>query len=283
MLAAVGHRQPADEVGQPDVGGASSAPGSRAGSSRAPTPRRRSRGRTCSSRTRSWKTMKFASRISSIRRQRLEAVQVVLGRLALDVARLVREQRARGVDALAARLEHRGDRVLREPVDLEVGVQPAQLVGDRDVAPRVAEPDRRRDVQRALAAATGRAPSGRRAAAARRSRAASRFTFTGSRACGAWPEPSSADQRAAGQLRERGARRVRADRVVERRGSRAPGSGRARASSPRGPPRRAPAPSCGRDQRLRRRLEPQPTQSSICLVECGSVKICEKKNSRKSA
>ena len=26
---------------------------------------------------------------------------------------------------------------------------------------------------------------------------------------------------------------------------------------------------------------PQPTQSSICFVECGSVNICEKKNSRK--
>ena len=56
------------------------------------------------------------------------------------------------MDALAARLEHRGDRVLREPVDLEVGVQLAQLVGDRDVALGVAEPDRRGDVERALAA-----------------------------------------------------------------------------------------------------------------------------------
>ncbi len=26
---------------------------------------------------------------------------------------------------------------------------------------------------------------------------------------------------------------------------------------------------------------PQPTQSSICLVECGSLNACEKKNSRK--
>ena len=26
---------------------------------------------------------------------------------------------------------------------------------------------------------------------------------------------------------------------------------------------------------------PQPTQSSICLVECGSLHACEKKNSRK--
>ena len=86
--------------------------------------------------------------------------------------RLVREVRARRVDPLAARLEHRGDRVLREPVDLEVGMQLAQLVGDRDVALRVAEADRRGDVERALAARLCRAPSARPAAAARRSRAA---------------------------------------------------------------------------------------------------------------
>ena len=45
-----------------------SARGSRAGSSRAPRPRLRSRGRTARSETRSWKTMKLASRISSMRR-----------------------------------------------------------------------------------------------------------------------------------------------------------------------------------------------------------------------
>ena len=67
--------------------------------------------------------MKFASRISSIRRDRLEAMEVVLGRLGLDVARLVGQRRARRVDALAARLEHRGDGVLREPVDLEIGME----------------------------------------------------------------------------------------------------------------------------------------------------------------
>ncbi len=45
-LAAVLHRQPADEVGQPDVGRPLLLRDSRAGSSRAPRPRRRSRGRT---------------------------------------------------------------------------------------------------------------------------------------------------------------------------------------------------------------------------------------------
>ena len=82
---------------------------------------------------------------------RLEAVEVVLGALALDVVRLVREKRACRMDPLAARLEHRGHRMLGEPVDLEVGMQLPQLRRDRGVALRVAEPDRRRDVERALA------------------------------------------------------------------------------------------------------------------------------------
>src|SRR5918994_105181 len=43
--------------------------------------------------------------------------------------------------------------MLREPVDLEVRMELAELLGDRDVAPRVTEPDRRRDVERAPLAA----------------------------------------------------------------------------------------------------------------------------------
>ena len=43
--------------------------------------------------------------------------------------------------------QHRGDRVLGEPVDLEVGLELAQLVGDRQVAADVAEADRRGDVE----------------------------------------------------------------------------------------------------------------------------------------
>ena len=82
----------------------------------------------------------------------LEAVQVVLRALALDVARLVREERAPRMDALAARLEHLRHRMLGEPVDLEVGMELPELVGDRGVALCVAEADRRGDVERALAA-----------------------------------------------------------------------------------------------------------------------------------
>ena len=53
---------------------------------------------------------------------RLERVEVVLGRLGRDVRRFRGELRAQRVDPLAARLEHGGDRVLGEPVDLEVRV-----------------------------------------------------------------------------------------------------------------------------------------------------------------
>ncbi len=81
---------------------------------------------------------------------RLEAVQVVLGGLALDMARLVRHEGARRVDPLAARFEHGCHGVLRDPVDLEVGMQLAQLVGDRRIALGVAEPDRGGDIERAL-------------------------------------------------------------------------------------------------------------------------------------
>ena len=83
---------------------------------------------------------------------RVEAVQVVLGRLALDVTRFVGEERARRMDLLAASLEHRRHGMLGEPVDLEVGVEVAQLVGDRGVALRVAETDGGGDEERALAA-----------------------------------------------------------------------------------------------------------------------------------
>jgi hypothetical protein len=55
-------------------------------------------------------------------------------------------------DALAALFQHPGDRVLGEPVDLQVGVQLAQFVGDRHVPLGVAEADRGGDVQHALAA-----------------------------------------------------------------------------------------------------------------------------------
>ena len=104
--------------------------------------------------------MKLLTRISSIRADRLERVQVVLAGLVLDVAGLVGQPARRRVHPLAGVLEHRGDRVLREPVDLEVGMQLAQLLDDRDVAAGVAEADGRREVQRPLAPAGRGAPRG---------------------------------------------------------------------------------------------------------------------------
>ena len=80
--------------------------------------------------------------------QRLEAVQVVTARFRGHVCRFTRQPPARRVDTLALRFQHSRDRVLGQPVDLEVGASRGQLLGDGDVAPGVAEPDRRREVQR---------------------------------------------------------------------------------------------------------------------------------------
>ena len=73
---------------------------------------------------------------------RLERVQVVIGRLVLDVGGLVREPGGCRVDSFAGIRQHSRDGMLREPVDLQVGVERAQLLRDRDVASRVAEADR---------------------------------------------------------------------------------------------------------------------------------------------
>ena len=97
-----------------------------------------------------------------------------------------------GMDALAARLEHRGDRVLREPVDLEIGMELAQLVGDRR---RRAGRGRARSARRCRARACARDLPAHPARAAARGGAtksrSSRLTLTGSRTWGPWPEPSS--------------------------------------------------------------------------------------------
>jgi hypothetical protein len=78
----------------------------------------------------------------------LEAVQVVLGGLALDVGGLVGQVAAGGVDLFALGLQDPGDRVLDQPVDLQAGVQGAELAGDGQVAAGVAQADRGGDVQR---------------------------------------------------------------------------------------------------------------------------------------
>ena len=83
----------------------------------------------------------------------LERVQVMLVTLVGDVGRLAGQETRRGMDPLPSRVEHRGHRRLREPVDLQVGVQRAQLSGDGDVPLRMTEADGRRDVERPLRSA----------------------------------------------------------------------------------------------------------------------------------
>jgi hypothetical protein len=89
---------------------------------------------------------------------RLERVQVVLSRLRLDVRGLAGQVGRCGVDGLAAPFEQLGQRVLGEPVDLDVGTQPPQLVGDGYVAAGVTEPDRRGEVEEPFGAAAGPRP-----------------------------------------------------------------------------------------------------------------------------
>ena len=227
--------------------------------------------------------MKFASRISSIRRQAWKTLQLVLARTRPRCGATRSRAGARRVDPLAAGLEHARDRVLREPVDLELRLERPQLARDRDVAPRVAEPDRRRDEQRALARRTARAPAARRRARrrtrARRSRA-HQVEPHRVRRVGAVPDALQLDQ-----LARRSARRT-------------PPPGRPGSGGRRRPASRATGSAAGRAaraisassrsaelerlrERLGRRLErPSRSQSSICLVECGSGKQRPKKNSR---
>ena len=79
---------------------------------------------------------------------RLERVQAVLAALRVDVAGLGGELGARRMDRLAARLQQRRHRFLREPLDDQARHAAAQLVGDPHVAPGVPQPDRGRDDER---------------------------------------------------------------------------------------------------------------------------------------
>ena len=74
---------------------------------------------------------------------RLEDRERVLARCALNVPGLRRQRGARRVHPLPGRLERGRQRVLGEPIDREPGDERAELARDRDVAPRVAEADRR--------------------------------------------------------------------------------------------------------------------------------------------
>jgi hypothetical protein len=52
-------------------------------------------------------------------------MEVVLGGLRLDVARFVGKVLAGRMDPLALALEYLGDRMLRQPIDLEIGMESA--------------------------------------------------------------------------------------------------------------------------------------------------------------
>ena len=178
-----------------------------------------------------------------------------------------------------SRFEHARDRVLGEPVDLEVGLQAAQLARDRHVALRVAEPDRRGDEQRARApvgAVDGRVarrarPRRRRP---RRSSRSARFTSTGLRACGMCPPPRTTCRRAAGRARR--ARGRRASGVIASRSPWTTSTGqRRRRGQPRAASRRsrgiAAAPRSRSASRGRSRA-PTRWRPRCAFVECGSGK-----------
>ena len=155
--------------------------------------------------------MKFESRISSIRRIAWKQWRSCSADSTMP--RLVGEVVARGMDPLTPLLEHRRHRMLREPVDLELGMQPAQLVGDRSVSLRVTEPDRRRDIQGSLAAGFAAHPARRPRRGETKSRS-SRLTLTGSRACGKVTRAFEHDELAARQLGETCTRGAGTDRVL---------------------------------------------------------------------
>ena len=105
--------------------------------------------------------------------------------------------------------------------------------------------------------------------------------MTGWRAWGPWPPPSRVTSGAPMQLGQARRRGVGCDRVV------VAVDDQHRAAH-RGAERLAAVPSAGDGPRCTVRISvsgvvssPQPTASSRCLVECGSVNIWLKKNSRK--
>ena len=77
----------------------------------------------------------------------LEGVQVVLGRLTLDVPRFAGQKGRGRVDPFGAPPQQFRDRVLGQPVHLEAGPELTQLVGDGQVTAGMAETDGRGNVE----------------------------------------------------------------------------------------------------------------------------------------
>ena len=120
VLAARRHRQAADEIGEPRQPAPASARDARASSGRRPRPRRRSRGRSRPRSTACWKRMKFAIRISSIRRIASNACRSCSSDSSSMWRDSLASRCAQRVDALAARGEQSRHRILGQPVDLQV-------------------------------------------------------------------------------------------------------------------------------------------------------------------
>ena len=89
---------------------------------------------------------------------RLERVEVVFARFGRDVRRLRGELGAQRMNPLLVLGEHGRDGVLGQPVDLEVGLQLAQLVGDGHIPLGVPETDGGGDVQRPAPSGEGTRP-----------------------------------------------------------------------------------------------------------------------------
>jgi hypothetical protein len=226
--------------------------------------------------------MKFATRISSMRRHRLEAVQVVLGRLALDVRDSLASSALAGCTRSPSTSSTRVTGCCASQSISRPGTSAAARARSRRRA-RVAEPDRRGDEEGAP-----RPPRAR--LRARRMERAAPYAIgelaqqqvrpsPGSRACGPCPAPSSSTSLPFVAAASAFAARRGADRILvavhhEHRTAHALAQRQQLVAVRLGRKHR-------RDQRLGSVSRPQPTQSSICFVECGSVNILEKKNSRK--
>ena len=230
--------------------------------------------------------MKLLTRISSIRRIAWNACRSCSPHSLSMWRGLVGQPARRRVHPLAGVVERPGDRVLGQPVDLQVRVQLAQLVGDRHVAARVAEPDRRGQVERprgGRARPASQVAAGRSAGAIRSTNSADQ-PVDQHRVARLVPVAAALDEH---QRRRRSARPsrspigVRADPVVGAVDDDAPGSctrsqnGSIGAHTAPSQPSRPAVVSTSVDGAI---SCAQPTQSSICLVECGSVNISAKKN-----
>ncbi len=73
---------------------------------------------------------------------RLERMQIVLGRLRVDVIRFAGKESRGRMDLFTPLVEQPRQRRLGKPVHLQPGAQRSQLVGDGKIATRVAKADR---------------------------------------------------------------------------------------------------------------------------------------------